>query len=74
MGLNVMPSMSARSLFDLLYNWPQNSELLLNNSLLEPIYFFNKKQIIFAKPAYSSNIAIFLKTRSWGYKIFLKLN
>ena len=24
--------------FDLLYNWPRNSELLLNSSLLEPIY------------------------------------
>ena len=26
---------------DLLYNWPPNSELLLNNSLLELIYFLN---------------------------------
>ena len=33
---------SARSWFDLLYNWPPNSELLLNNSLLELIYFLNK--------------------------------
>ena len=29
------------SWFDLLYNWPPNSELLLNNSLLELIYFLN---------------------------------
>ena len=29
------------SLFDLLYNWPPNSELLLNKSLLELIYFLN---------------------------------
>ena len=32
---------AARSWFDLLYNWPPNSELLLNNSLLELIYFLN---------------------------------
>ena len=30
------------SWFDLLYNWPPNSELLLNNSLLELIYFLIK--------------------------------
>ena len=30
---------AARSWFDLLYNWTPNSELLLNNSLLELIYF-----------------------------------
>ena len=30
---------AARSWFDLLYNWPPNSEVLLNNSLLELIYF-----------------------------------
>ena len=29
--------------FDLLYNWPPNSELLHNNSLLELIYFLNKE-------------------------------
>ena len=28
-----------RSWFDLLYNWPPNSDLLCNNSLLELIYF-----------------------------------
>ena len=28
-----------RSWFDLLYNWPTNSELLFNNSLLELTYF-----------------------------------
>ena len=28
--------------FDLLYNWPPNSELLLNNSLLELIYFLSR--------------------------------
>ena len=27
------------SWFDLFYNWPQNSKLFLNNSLLEQIYF-----------------------------------
>ena len=32
---------AARSWFDLHYNWPPNSELLLNNSLLELIYFLN---------------------------------
>ena len=31
----------SRSWVDLLYNWPPNSELLLNNSLLELIYFLN---------------------------------
>ena len=30
---------ATRSWFDLLYNWPPNSELLLTNSLLELIYF-----------------------------------
>ena len=36
---------ASRSWFDLLYNWPPNSELLLNNSLLELIYFLiNKKK------------------------------
>ena len=30
---------AARSWFDLLYNWPPNSELLLNKSLLELIFF-----------------------------------
>ena len=30
-----------RSWFDLLYNWPPNSELLLNKSLLELIFFLN---------------------------------
>ena len=28
---------------DLLYNWPLKSELFLNNSLLELIYFLNKQ-------------------------------
>ena len=32
---------ASRSWFDLLYNWPPNSELLLNNSLLELIYFLS---------------------------------
>ena len=31
-----------RSWFDLLYNWPPNSDLLLNKSLLELIYFLIK--------------------------------
>ena len=37
--------MSARLWFDLLYNWPPNIELLLNNTMLELIYFFNKRLI-----------------------------
>ena len=32
----------ARSWFYLLYNWPPNNELLLNNSLLELIYFLKR--------------------------------
>ena len=38
---------AARSWFDLLYNWPPNSELLFNNSLLELIYFLNQIYSIF---------------------------
>ena len=34
----------ARSWFDLLYNWPPNSELL-NNSLLELVYFLSIQRI-----------------------------
>ena len=33
-----------RSWFDLLYNWPPNSDLLLNKSLLELIYFLIRRQ------------------------------
>ena len=40
---------AACSWVDLLDNWPPNSELLSNNSLLELIYFLNK---IFLKSSY----------------------
>ena len=32
--------LNAHDSFDLLYNWPPNIELLLNNSLLERIYIY----------------------------------
>ena len=35
-------TVTSRSLFDLLYNWPPSSKLLLNNSLPELIHFLNK--------------------------------
>ena len=38
---NQNKSALARSWIYLLYNWPPNNELLLNNSLLELIYFLN---------------------------------
>ena len=39
----------SRSWFDLLYNWPPNSELLLNNSLLELIYFLSNLSSAFGR-------------------------
>ena len=34
---------ASRSWYSLLYNWPPNRDLLLNNSLLELIYFISKR-------------------------------
>ena len=44
----------ARSWFDLHYNWPSNSELLLNKSLPELIYFLSKYLLASMPKAFST--------------------